>query len=185
MPRSILFIHGAGEQDPSPERGGLAAYLREALNSYRLISPQMPQPEAPTYRAWRDAVTHALPEAGAAPYLVGHSLGGSVLLKYLSEEGAGERIGGLFLVAAPYWGLEHWEAAEYTLRADYTERLSPEVPVFIYSSRDDAVVPVSHAERYAREIASSRLRILEGRGHAFRSGLDELVADIRSLAPAG
>lgn len=180
MPRSILFIHGAGEQDPA-EHGGLAACLQEALAPYCVISPRMPQPEAPTYRAWRDTVAHALRGAGTAPYLVGHSLGGSVLLKYLSEEGAGERIGGLFLVAAPYWGFEQWQAAEYTLRADYADQLSPEVPVFIYSSRDDAVVPVAHAERYAREIASSRLRILEGRGHAFRSGLDELVADIRSL----
>lgn len=175
--RSVLFVHGAGAEDPT----GLAAYLRSSLESYEVIAPRMPQAEAPRYEPWRDAVARAHLEAGDQPMLVGHSLGGSVLLKYLTENPEAQRIGGLFLVAAPYWGCEGWSASEYTLLPGYTKRLPSDVPVFIYHSRDDQVVAVSHGARYAQEIAWARFRVLEGRGHDFRSGLPELVNDIDGL----
>jgi predicted alpha/beta hydrolase family esterase len=35
--------------------------------------------------------------------VVGHSLGGSFMLKFLVEEEPRNRIAGIFLIAAPYW----------------------------------------------------------------------------------
>jgi uncharacterized protein len=73
--------------------------------------------------------------------LVGHSLGGSVLLKYLSEEKI-QLVAGLFLIAAPYWGAKHWQASEYRLQEDFTSNLLKELPISFYYSRDDDVVPL-------------------------------------------
>jgi hypothetical protein len=45
--------------------------------------------------------------------LIGHSLGGSFLLKYVSEEKIGKTIAGIFLIATPYWGGAGWQYEGY------------------------------------------------------------------------
>jgi len=41
--------------------------------------------------------------------LIGHSLGGSFLLKYVSEEKIAKTVAGIFLIATPYWGGAGWQ----------------------------------------------------------------------------
>jgi predicted alpha/beta hydrolase family esterase len=183
MNRAVVIIHGAGGFDLERGSGALASHLGRALAAkYDVRCPQLPAPENPRYQRWKAAVDEVLQAAGDGAYLVGHSVGGSVLLKYLSEEGAGLRPGGLFLVAAPYWGGEDWDAAEFTLRAGYAERLPPELPVFLYHSVDDKVVPAAHAAQYAQEIRGACARLLDGQGHWFHAGLPELIADVEGLS---
>ncbi len=81
--------------------------------------------------------------------LVGHSLGASILLKYLSEEKAEKPVAGVFLVAPPYWGAEDWEVSEYALQADFASKIPKELPMFFYHSRDDEWVPFAHLTLYA------------------------------------
>jgi predicted alpha/beta hydrolase family esterase len=183
MNRAVVIVHGAGGFDFERGSGAVVSHLRRAFaERYDVRCPELPAPERPQYRPWKAAVDEALQAAGDGAYLVGHSVGGSVLLKYLSEEGAGLRPGGLFLVAAPYWGDEDWDAAEFTLRAGYAERLPPEMPVFLYHCVDDEVGPAAHAERYGREIRGAHVRLLDGRGHWFHAGLPELIADVERVS---
>jgi predicted alpha/beta hydrolase family esterase len=52
--------------------------------------------------------------------LIGHSLGGSVLLKYLSEEDCHQSISGLYMIATPYWDkYGDWQNNEYTLHTTW------------------------------------------------------------------
>ena len=84
--RGVLFIPGAG--DPRHPQGSahLADYLaRELGDAFELVAPDMPNAEDPHYRSWRDAIERLLPELGDEPLLIGHSFGGSVLVKYLAE----------------------------------------------------------------------------------------------------
>ncbi|MFB1051250.1 hypothetical protein [Paraliobacillus sp. JSM ZJ581] len=56
--------------------------------------------------------------------IIGHSLGGSVLLKYLSEQAFNQFIARLFLIAAPYWGKDDdWQGEEYTLLENFNSKL--------------------------------------------------------------
>jgi predicted alpha/beta hydrolase family esterase len=71
-------------------------------------------------------------------------LGGSVLLKCLTEEKMTKAIAGLFLIAAPYWGAEDWEVDEYILPNDFAARLPKTLPIFFYHSRDDDTIPFVH-----------------------------------------
>jgi predicted alpha/beta hydrolase family esterase len=65
----------------------------------------MPDPQNPRYAGWKVALGQELSALEGRPsILVGHSLGGSVLLKYLSEEGCPQGTTGLFVAAAPFWG---------------------------------------------------------------------------------
>jgi pimeloyl-ACP methyl ester carboxylesterase len=80
----VLFIQGAGGMYQPEGSGRLAAYLARELGAgYRVIAPEMPDADDPHYQPWRDRIEQELEALDQAVILVGHSFGGSVLLKYL------------------------------------------------------------------------------------------------------
>ncbi len=129
----------------------------------------MPAPDEPAFDPWRERLEPELRTLENGALLVGHSLGGSVLLKVLAEGGGFPRIGGLFLVAAPFWGARGWTLDEFVLREGFADQL-PEIPrVFVYHSRDDDTVPFSHLELYARALPQATARPLDEFGHLFEA----------------
>jgi predicted alpha/beta hydrolase family esterase len=177
MKRHILFVHGAGD-GAHEEDERLAASLRNALgDAYDVRYPQIPDEGAPAYAAWRDRIREELAAMDGQVLLVGHSFGASVLLKFLSETHPERPIGGVFLVATPFWGTEDWEAA-YALREDFASKLPEGLPVFLYHSRDDDVVPFAHLALYAGRLPQATIRELDGCGHQFDDDLSEVARDI-------
>jgi len=84
--KQILLIQGAGNQHNPLGSGKLVASLRQQLGSdYQILAPDMPDPDNPRHLAWRDQIEQELGRLGADVLLIGHSLGGSTLLKYLAE----------------------------------------------------------------------------------------------------
>lgn len=59
--------------------------------------------------------------------------------------------------------------------------LPPHLPLFLYSSRDDDVVPFAHTERYAAELPGLTVRVFDSGGHQFGDDLAEVARDIRTL----
>jgi uncharacterized protein len=182
MKKEVLFIHSAGPQGPHEGSSNLVAYLHAALGDrYELKRPAMPEPENPRYEAWKEQIEKELVMRGSEVILVGHSLGGSVLLKYLSEEPCRRSIAGLFLIATPYWGKKGWQFEEYILQEDFPSKL-PLIPkVFFYHSRNDEWVPFGHLGHYTKKFPQATIRGLNGSEHEFGNGLPEIVNDIRSL----
>jgi uncharacterized protein len=184
VPTPILFLHSAGPQGPGEGSTPLLASLRKALSpQYELRAPPMPRPEDPSYVLWRPAAVAALAELESGAVVIGHSLGGSVLLKLLDEEGLSSRPGALFLVATPFWGLPGWDYEEFALRPGFGERLPPGLPVTIVLAEGDDVVREEHAERYAAEIPRAALLRIADQDHLFaRCECAPLVEAIRSAA---
>jgi predicted alpha/beta hydrolase family esterase len=181
MKRRVLLIHGGG-QGAYDEDQKLAADLQDKLgDAYEVRYPEMPDEDSPEYEAWTRRIAEELAALDGAVVLVGHSLGGSVLLKYLSEEKVEKPVAGLFLIAPPYWGAEDWEVGEYALQGGFASKLPRELPVFIYHSRDDEVVPFVHLALYEGELAQASVRELDGRGHQFNDDLSEVAQDIKGL----
>jgi predicted alpha/beta hydrolase family esterase len=141
----------------------------------------MPDEDRPEYGAWRDQIARELSALDGEVVLVGHSLGASVLLKYLAEEKLQKPIAGLFLVAPPYWGAEDWEVGEYELQSDFASKLPEGLPVFLYHSRDDEWVPFSHLALYAGRLPQATIREFDGRGHQLDDDLSEVAWDIGRL----
>jgi predicted alpha/beta hydrolase family esterase len=180
--KEILFVHSAGPQGPFEGSNGLVAYLKEALgNAYDIKNPMMPEPENPRYEHWKKKIKNEMEMIDGEVILIGHSLGGSVLLKYLSEEKFNKPIAGLFLIATAYWGVEDWEIDEYILQEDFAKKLPPIQKIFLYHSREDEWVPFEHLEYYAKELPQANARALEGNTHDFSVGLPEIIDDIRNL----
>ena len=176
----VLFVHGAGGE-AFGEDETLVRSLREALGpDFAVEYPEMPDADAPEFAKWRDRISEELSALDGEVILVGHSLGASTLLKYLSEERVEKPIAGLFLIATPYWGTEDWEA-EYALREGFPVTLPEDVPVFLYHSRDDEWVPFAHLALYAGQLPRATVREFEGRGHQFGDDLSEVAEDIARL----
>jgi predicted alpha/beta hydrolase family esterase len=182
--RQILFIQGGGS-GAHEEDEHLVASLRSALGaSYEVHYPTMPREDDPDYKRWRAQIRKELAAMKGKVILVGHSLGGSFLLKCLSEEKIKTGISGLFLIATPYWGGDGWRYEGYeavTLPKDFASNLPKGAPIFFYHSRDDEVVPFSHLALYGEKLPWATIRVLDGRGHQLPSDSSEVAADIKSL----
>jgi hypothetical protein len=175
----VLFIHGAG-QGAYEEDGLLAASLQNALGSaYDVRYPKMVNEDSPEYADWKAQIASELASLDHEVILVGHSVGGSVLAKYLSEGQVERLVAGLFLLAAPYWGEdEFWRWDEVQLPQDVAAKLASIPRIFLYHSRDDEIVPFAHLARYAAILPQATFREVDGRGHQFGPDLADVAEDI-------
>ncbi|MBT2765462.1 alpha/beta fold hydrolase [Paenibacillus sp. ISL-20] len=180
MKRQVLFIHSAGPQGIHQGSSDLIAHLQDQLGkAYHVLSPGMPDPD---YALWKAQIANEINALNGEVLLVGHSLGGSVLLKYLSEEDCQLTISGLFLIAAPYWGKDDdWQNEDFRLPDSFATTLPRISSLYLYHSRHDPVVPFAHAQHYAKQLPQAITRVYEGDDHYFREGLPELVDDIKRI----
>jgi uncharacterized protein len=178
----ILFVQGAGDMQQPDGSGRLAAYLASELGDrYRVIAPEMPEADTnPHYRPWRDRIDKELDAINEDVIIVGHSFGGSVVLKCLAE-GSHERIQALFLISTPDWGPDGWAYEEFAVPDDVGARL-PTSKIFLYHSREDPEVPFAHLTYYQERLPTATVRAIPGSEHSFLEGLPVLVDDIRSLS---
>lgn len=182
MAIDVLFIHSAGSQSGDEGSAPFVNHLRHSLGSnYNLSAPIMPLPDDPSYERWRNKLKELL-QHESPPILIGHSLGGSVLLKYLSEEKQTITAAGLFIVATPFWGNEDWNVDEFILRENFASFLPGTLKVFLYQSQDDDVVPIEHLSSYSNAIPRAVVKTLDTGEHTFKNGLPCLVEDIKHLS---
>ncbi|MBN9391345.1 MAG: alpha/beta hydrolase [Chloroflexi bacterium] len=181
--KQILFIHSAGRQGPGLHDGStdFRQFLEKSLPGYDFRSPLMPNPEAPSYKLWRDKFAEEFNRLDDGAILIGHSLGGSVILKFLSEQKIIKSLAGVFIAASPFWSADKdWQVSEYNLRENFGSYL-PTTRYFFYQSADDEVIPRAHFEKYAQALPQATARLVNAGGHQIMNGLPELVEDIASL----
>lgn len=180
MKKQVLFIHGAGEGAYEADKPLAVSLQAELGPAYQVHYPRMRDEESPEYTDWKAHVTSELATLNGEVTLVGHSVGGSVLIKYLSEQPVEKPIDCLILLAAPYWGADDfwkWDAAQ--LPEDAAAKLASIPRIFIYHSRDDATVPFGHLALYAARLPRATIREVDQRGHQFANDLADVAEDIR------
>jgi predicted alpha/beta hydrolase family esterase len=181
MKKHVLFIHGGGEGAYEEDTKMVASLRDELGDAYDVRGPMMPDEDRPEYGAWGDRISKELATLDGEVILVGHSLGASILLKYLSEEEVGKPVAGIFLIAPPYWGAEDWQVGEYELQDNFASKLPKELPVFFYHSRDDEWVPFVHLALYKEKLSQAAIHEFDDRGHQFNNDLSEVARDIKRL----
>ena len=180
-PQPLLFVQGAGSMHEPDGSGRLAAYLSNELgSSYRVIAPEMPDADSPRYQPWRDRIEQELEVIDDDVIVVGHSFGGSVVLKYFAEGSYQKPVPGLFLISVPDWGPGGWAYEEFAVPDDVGSRM-PTSSIFLYHSRHDPEVPFAHLAYYQERLPTATARAIAGSEHSFLEGLPVLIDDIRSL----
>ena len=178
--KKILFAHSAGPQYAKCKGSyDLVQYLKSKLSGeFQIMFPVIEQPKVPTYNKYKKMFTASFGKITEPVILIGHSLGSSTLLKYLSEEKLSISIQGLFLVATPHWKTN---MKEFELKESFQASLKDIPAIFLYHSEKDPVVRFDHLAFYENAFKTATVRKLPGNEHAFPKGLSELVADIKAL----
>lgn len=185
MKTPVLFVQGAGDGAYTEDKK-LAESLRQLLGaSYEVRYPPMENEDDAAYEIWARQIRSELAAMRGDVFLVGHSVGGSVLIKFLTETKLSNPLAGIFLIAAPFWGndggwtYEGYETLMLPNEAD--TKLAKDVPLFLYHSHDDETVPFAHLALYAKRFPQATVRKLEGRGHQLNNDLKEVADDIMKL----
>lgn len=183
MKREVLFIQGGGAQVHDEWDARLVSSLRAELGpEYEVRYPRMPDEAEPSYPAWAATLEHELAALHDDAILVGHSIGGTILINALAERPPEREPGAIILIAAPFVGEGGWESAEWTPPRALGATLPPRVPIHLFHGLADSIVPASHAESYARAIPHASLHLLPERDHQLGGDLSDVAAVIRSIA---
>jgi predicted alpha/beta hydrolase family esterase len=175
----VLFIQGGGKGAHSAD-APLADSLKVALGpKHDLRFPRMPDEADPNVAAWKEKIFSELSRISGMVILVAHSVGGSILLRYLSEEKVGRPIAGLFLLATPSWDGDRWNFDDLKLPPDIAEKLASIPRVFFYHCRDDQVVPFAHLALHGARIPRAVTRAVDSGGHQFGNNLTGVATDIQ------
>lgn len=179
--RQLLFVQGGGAGAHDEWDNKLVESLKRELGSgYEIRYPQMPNEDEPRYGAWKATLDGEFTALDDRAILVGHSLGGTVLVNALAEQ-TERKFGAIVLIAAPFIGDGGWSSDDLKSPHDLGARLPRDVPVHIYHGLEDETAPPSHGELYARAVPQARIHRLPGRDHQLNEDLKEVAAAIRSL----
>ena len=113
--------------------------------------------------------------------LIGHSLGGITIAKYLSENVINRKIKATFLVAAPYNTPKLHPLVDFNITQGLDRLQNQGGKIFLYHSQDDLVVPVSNLADYQKALPGAAARIFKNQGHFHQASFPKLVEDIKSL----
>ncbi len=162
-------------------------YLEKNLGSHcEIIRPRMPLSDNAKYKEWKLAFERYFSLLRNNIILVGCSLGGIFLAKYLSENKFPKKILSTYLVCAPFDNSlpEEDLVGGFKLKSDLSllEKNSPRLNL-LFAQKDD-VVPVYHAQKYAAKLKQANIVIYKHiKGHFKMAEFPEIIkmikADIR------
>jgi len=154
-----------------------ASNLAQDLGAeFEIFKPSMPNTNNAKYAEWRIQFEKLLPLLRESPILVGWSLGGIFLAKYLAENVL--QVQALHLVAAPFK-----KVGDFELPNELSLLTKNSNEIFIYHSKDDFVVDFLEAKMYQQNLLKSNLEFVEfeNRNHFLQSEFKELAHNIKSL----
>ena len=182
MTTQLLFVQGAGQNVHDEWDNRLVDSLaRELGDGYEIRYPRLPDEADARYAAWKPELLRELNTLPYGAVLVGHSVGGTILLHVLAEEHLKMHIAAIALIATPFIGVGGWPSDELEPRTDFGARLPEGTPIFLYHGTDDEIVPIDHLSLYARAIPQATIRVLDHRDHQLDNDLGVVARDIRDL----
>lgn len=200
-PQQVVYIHG-GMTFPTYE--AYVEYLRtKSLSLDRLrasrdwkdnlqdtlgpafdiFAPRMPNGSNAVYVEWELWFSRILPLFAPGVILIGHSLGGVFLARYLAEHDAPIKIKALLLAAALYRDdVPEESLGEFVPPADLSRLTGQAGSIYVYHSTDDPVVPYEHGRAHAEALPEATFRTCEGLGHFNTPSFPILEDDVRAIA---
>lgn len=179
--KQVLFIQGGGNNGYETDAKLVSSLLKELGTDYEITYPRLETYETEADFGWPRQIGKEIDKLGNDLVLVAHSLGASLLLKYLSENQSSKTIAGIFLLSTPFWnGDEHWMQG-LKLTADFAEKLPGHSPIFFYYADDDKEISKDQFEIYRQKLPGAIFRMMESGGHQLGNDLELVAKDIKSL----
>ena len=181
MKKQVLFIQGGGDDGYKADTNMVMSLQKELGEDYELHYPRLQTDNAATDFGWPKQIGQEIGKLNDNGILVAHSLGASMLLKYLSENRIEKSIAGIFLISTPFWsGNEDWKQG-LKLKEDFGDAIPGDNRIFFYQCRDDGEVPFDHLAFYRDKLPWASFREIESGGHQLGNKLGLVANDIKGL----
>lgn len=158
--------------------------LQERLGEeFEVIAPPMPNKQNAKYLEWEIWFEKLFPFLRNGVILIGHSLGGLFLARFLSQQTFPVKIRATILIGAPCHTPEEHPQADFMLPESLDIFSAQAGEVILMHSTDDPVVSYANAQAYRQCVPSARLETFENRGHfndEVFPELEDMVRDISS-----
>jgi predicted alpha/beta hydrolase family esterase len=195
----ILFIHGGmtfknqkdylnylKNKDVSLEKKSRwsEVYLDKELGKkFQIIRPRFPLQDNAKYEDWKIMFERYIPLLSNNAILIGGSLGGIFLAKYLSEHKFPKKILSTYLVCPPFDDtcFEEDLVGGFELKSDLSLIEKNSKNLTLLFSKDDDDVPISHAEKYRKKLKNPKIIIYKSKnGHFKISKFPEIIKMIKN-----
>ena len=169
--------------DFKPRKNWKDTLVKELGDKFEIFTPKMPNKEDAKYVAWKVWFEKLLPFLNDDVTLIGNSLGGLFLVKYLSESIFPRKIKSLILIATPYNGKEnkHNLNTDFSFNDDFKKITDQVDKIFLFHSTDDKVVPFADFETYKENIPKATATVFDDKGHFNIEDFPELIKIIETL----
>ncbi len=155
----------------------------ELGKKFELIRPTMPLSWNAKYEDWKIWFERYIPFLRNSVILIGSSLGGIFLAKYLSENKFPKKILATYLICPPFDNTLSEEdlVGGFRLKSDLSLLEKNSRNLTLLFSKDDDAVPVSHAEKYRNKLKNAKIIIYKSKNGHFRiSKFPEIVKMIKN-----
>lgn len=174
--KNVIICHGYGADPMS----NWFDWLRRELEGLDVKVPDFGQDQTPDYGKWSTKLEEVL--QGLNPgetVLVGHSLGGALVSRYLSQY-EGEPFLKAFLVAAPYENIG-WEVLDVFFDGSKLDASAKDKAkkFYILASDNDPYIPLDHADKF-KELLGGEVIVENGLEHIWQSEYERLIHLIMS-----
>jgi predicted alpha/beta hydrolase family esterase len=143
----------------------------------------MPLSENAVYDEWKTHFERFIPFMNDHLVLIGESLGGIFLAKYLSEHKFPKKILSTYLVCPPFDNTLSGEdlVNGFSLKKDLSLLEKNSKNLYLLFSEDDDVVPVDHARKYREKLKQATIIVYKSKnGHFKVSSFPEIVKLIKA-----
>jgi hypothetical protein len=159
-------------------------YLDKELGrNFEIIRPRMPLQDNAKYNDWKIYFERHIPYLRNNVILIGGSLGGIFLAKYLSENKFPKKILSTYLICPPFDNTVTGEdlVGGFKLKSDLSLLEGNSKNLHLLFSKDDETVPVSHAEKYKGKLKNAKFTIYKSKnGHFKISKFPEIIKMIKN-----
>lgn len=196
----VVFIHGGDmfddyeeylgclnnmEFNPNKDIERSKRWFRQLDNklgdNFKYILPTMPNKNNAKYVEWKIWFEKVLEYVDDNFILLGHSLGGTFLIKYLSENKISKNIKKLFLISSVINGPERkkYQLDTFFINKSLIKNISKLENIILIHSKDDNEVSFDNFEELAKFLPEAEQMIFADRGHFMGEEFSELVEKIK------
>lgn len=159
-------------------------YLKTQLGkNFEIIKPRMPLQENAKYEEWKIHFERFIPQLRNNLILIGNSLGGMFLAKYLSENKFPKKILSTYLICPPFGNdvPDGDLSGGFVLKSNLSLLEKNSKKLTLMFSKDDDTVTLAHAEKYRKKLKNANFIIYESKnGHFKISTFPEIIKMIKA-----
>jgi len=154
-------------------------FLEENLKNYQIIKLNMPCKFGADYQGWKIWFQRHFNFFNDGVILIGWSLGGSFLLKYLTENNFPKKIKQLHLISPAVLKNEILDFKPNLKKINKLKNITKEI--YLWHSKDDKIVSFKDSEFLKKNLPEINLFSFKNRGHFYSKKFPEIIKIIKTL----